>query len=229
MPARTGSKGIVDKNYRELAGVPPFFRAAMAGLTVGHVVITADREGSWQSLHGHGVTWLQRPDALAQDDTPMIDVVKHVLAEIPGPPDQPVLLIQPTQPLREPKHLQQALALLTRDVTSVVSVTPWPQEYAPEFMCHIMDEQLYGVDLIEEGFSCYGLASQPTRRQDAFAGWKRDGTVYAFWRDTLDEGGGYGLYGHAVKPLIIDPSETCALDTPADWREAERRLQERQR
>jgi CMP-N-acetylneuraminic acid synthetase len=42
----------------------------------------------------------------------MVDVVLDVLKHYPGPDDQKVLLVQPTQPLREPKHLEQAIAML---------------------------------------------------------------------------------------------------------------------
>jgi CMP-N-acetylneuraminic acid synthetase len=68
------------------------------------------------------------------------------------------------------------------------------------------------------------LNSIPPRRQDMARGYKRDGTVYAFWRETVAYG---DIYGADVVPLIIPPEETCPLDTPADWAEAERRLRER--
>jgi hypothetical protein len=46
--------------------------------------------------------------------------------------------------------------------------------------------------------------------------------VYAFWRKTVERYG--NIYGQDVRPLVIPAEETCPLDTPAEWVEAERRL-----
>ena len=65
----------------------------------------------------------------------------------------------------------------------------------------------------------------PTRRQDLKPVYIRDGTVYAFWRKTLESG---SLYGQVCRALVIPPEDTCPLDTMADWAEAERRVRERE-
>jgi CMP-N-acetylneuraminic acid synthetase len=163
---------------------------------------------------------IRRPAALAQDDTPMIAVVQHVLEQMPGPPDQKIVLLQPTQPLREPKHLTQALALLTPDVDSVVSVTPLPLTHNPEWQYVIHGDQLAPWPDLD------GERASTVRRQDLTQTYIRDGTVYVFWRKTVIEHG--DIYGHRVRPLIVPQAETCSLDTPKDWIEAERRLKERE-
>ena len=219
IPARAGSKGVPNKNFRELCGVSPVERATLvAKLVANEVVISTDTKyglANWNSL----VTWervLLRPAALAKDDTPMIAVVKHVLEQIPGPPDQKIVLLQPTQPLRKPEHITQALALLTPEVSSVVSVK---RSVSPsELLAIYRPGRLWRV----EG-SNY-LRDLPSRRQDMNEGYVRDGTVYAFWRRTVEYG---DIYGPDVVPLLIDPADTCPLDTPEDWLEAERRLRER--
>jgi CMP-N,N'-diacetyllegionaminic acid synthase len=127
VPARSGSKGIPGKNFRELAGLTPVRRVVNVAIAARceDVVVTSDAY-DWFDAMGAG--YLKRPDSLAQDDTPMIDVVKHALTEIHGAPGQIVLLLQPTQPLREPKHLQAAVALLRESqADSVVSVVALPR------------------------------------------------------------------------------------------------------
>jgi len=61
-----------------------------------------------------------------------------------------------------------------------------------------------------------------TRRQDARPAYSRDGTVYAFRRSTVEKSG--GIYGGDCRPLLIDPSDSLSIDSPADWDEAERLL-----
>jgi CMP-N-acetylneuraminic acid synthetase len=61
-----------------------------------------------------------------------------------------------------------------------------------------------------------------TRRQDARPAFVRDGTVYAFWRRTLDET--HSIYGRVCRPFVLSAGESLTIDTPEDWAEAERRL-----
>lgn len=177
-------------------------------------VVTSDADLGGASYH------LRRSPELAQDNTPMIDVVKHALAEIPGEPDQKIVLLQPTQPLREPKHITQALDLLTPDVDSVVSLVEVPRTHHPAFQCQVRTDhhpQVWGYE--------DALHEMPATRQEVKPTYIRDGTVYAFWRKTVTEFD--SIYGVISVPLIIPPAETAPLDTELDWREAERRLKER--
>jgi CMP-N,N'-diacetyllegionaminic acid synthase len=169
--------------------------------------------------------WIHRPPALAQDDTPMIDVVKHALEQVPGEPDDIWVLLQPTQPLRTPAHVREAIRLLQEgDADSVVSVVELPRTHHPDLVCHIMNGQLYGIHYGEDGWACYGVARQPSRRQDVEPVYIRDGTVYAFYRRTVEREG--NIYGTRVLPLIIPPDETCELDTPEDWARLEARVRQ---
>ena len=54
-----------------------------------------------------------------------------------------------------------------------------------------------------------------TRRQDARPAYSRDGTVYAFRRETLDRFG--AIYGADCRPLVIPRRESLSIDTPDDW------------
>ena len=220
IPARSGSKGIPGKNWTRMGAYPddnpPVIRAMGVAFAAGcdEVVLSTDHPPNFAVLPCP--RYLRRPAALAQDDTPMIAVVQHVLEQIPGSPDQRIVLLQPTAVLRKPEHITQALALLTPDVDSVVSVV---ETVSPDELL-VLDANggLMRQDSPRE------LESLPARRQDMTRGYKRDGTVYAFWRRSVRYN---QFYGDVVVPLIIPADETAPLDTPRDWLEAERRLRER--
>lgn len=225
IPARAGSKGIPNKNFGSLDGVPPVTRAVVCAAVAGipNIVVSSDVTGLVSDLGS--VRFLQRPPELAADTSAMIDVVKHALSEIPGPSDQIILLVQPTQVLRQPKHLRAAIELLeSSDADSVISVVEIPRTHHPELVI-VFDEELRpnpGTITARRWAGRWDEFLMPTRRQDVEQPYIRDGTVYAFRRATVRR---YDtIYGENVRPLIIDPSETCALDTPSDWAEAERRL-----
>lgn len=149
-----------------------------------------------------------RPPELATDEAAMVDVVKHALAAIACPEDYIVLLVQPTQVLRQPKHLVAAIELMQGGSQRVFSVTATE---SPDKLLRLND---YGL-LVQWGDRF------TERRQDARPAMRRDGTVYA-WRC-----GDEDPFGLPAVPLIIDPSETTPLDTPEDWTRAEELLRAR--
>jgi CMP-N-acetylneuraminic acid synthetase len=178
--------------------------------------------------------FLQRPPELAQDDTPMIDVVTHAMTCIPGSSEDIWVLLQPTQPFRQPRHIQAAIALLQESgADSVVSVVELPRTHSPELACKITEDGHLTAFIdtsFEAGcdvyvFDRHGLASLPRRRQDAAPAFIRDGTVYAFRRATVEQHG--NIYGSNVVPLLMAPEDTCELDTEDQWAEAVRRWEAR--
>lgn len=225
IPARAGSKGIPGKNFRDLCGRSPLQRAwdcvLEAGCSPRDIVITTDAASPHVNDDRAIEAYAWRPPELAQDNTPMIDVVKHALDITPGPGDQIILLIQPTQPLREARHVCAAVELLqTSGADSVVSVVDIGVRDA---ILYIQDSQLH--PLIEYYSEVCVSFTVPPARQHQPRAYKADGTCYAFRRATVTR---YGtIYGWTVCPLIIPPEETCPLDTPFDWEEAERRLRAR--
>lgn len=240
IPARSGSKGIPNKNFTPLAGRSPMNRAIdlcnklWSDGAIQQYYVSSDIDWALSACirTGGGMTrcgeWLLRPVELAQDDTPMIAVVQHALREIPGPPDEIICLLQPTQPLRKPAHVTRAIELLrSSGADSVVSVVEIPLTHSPDLVCQINP----GGRLYRWGWGWWGAC--PTRQQ-ARRAYVRDGTVYAFWRrnllEVIDDGGvvdGGDFYGVHVRPLIIPAHETCPLDTLEDWQRAEERLRER--
>lgn len=239
IPARAGSKGIPEKNIKSLAGRSAMNRAidvcnALMG-TLSDYVVSSDVDwAATERFFGHEPMyrygrWLHRPSELAQDDTPMIAVVQHALAQIPGPPDQIILLLQPTQPLREPKHLTRAIQLLEEtSADSVVSVIQLPATHSPDLALAIRPighEDIGLAPWLKEHAVGPNWGQRKTRRQAARPAYIADGTVYAFWRRTVTIH--ETIYGDWVVPMVIPPEETCALDTMADWAAAERRIRER--
>jgi CMP-N,N'-diacetyllegionaminic acid synthase len=219
IPARTGSKSIPHKNFRALAGgvscvVRAYECAQDAG--VDRIVISTDAKPREIGFVVSTAEWLPRPAALAQDETPMLAVVQHALQAAPGEPDDIWLLLQPTQPLRQPGHLQEAVRLLRETgADSVVSVVELPRTHSPEMVCVLWRDGSLLPAVYDWNFL-------PVRRQDAKPAYMRDGTVYAFRRRTVERHG--TIYGNHVVPLIIPAAESCELDTPEQWDALEARL-----
>jgi CMP-N,N'-diacetyllegionaminic acid synthase len=225
VPARGGSKGVPDKNLRTLAGRTLLDRVADTARRSGvidRIVLTTDSEAIAAAARGAGLDVpFMRPASLAQDDTPMLPVVRHAVDELSraGWGADLIVLLQPTSPLRKPDHISDAVTLLrSSGADSVVSVVEIPRHLSPDYVMRIDDGVLR--PFLTEGAGI-------SRRQDARAAYSRDGTVYAFRRATLERFG--NIYGENCRPLLISPADSLSIDSPDDWTNAERILAARER
>ena len=223
VPARGGSKGVPDKNLRPLAGRTLLDYAGAAARESGavdRIVLSTDSEAIAAAGRAAGleVPFL-RPESLAQDDTPMLPVIVHALDALKQSgwvPDY-VALLQPTSPLRQARHVQEALRRLRESgADSVVTVVELPRHLSPDYVMKIEDGLLR--PFLPDG-------ARVTRRQDARPAYAREGTVYAFRRDTIDRFG--TIYGERCVPLLIDAEDSLSIDSPEDWATAERILEAR--
>ena len=220
VPARGGSKGVPGKNLRPLAGrllIEYALDAARQSNVVDRTILSTDSEDIADAGRriGMDVPFL-RPAELSQDDTPMLPVIQHAVQELSARGWTPefVVLLQPTSPLRRPEHVREAVELLRQSgADSVVTVVEVPKHLSPDYVMRIDGGALR--PFLPEG-------ERVTRRQDARTAYSRDGTVYAFRRETLDRFG--SIYGANCRPLVIPASDSLSIDTPGDWEQAERLL-----
>ena len=220
VPARAGSKGVPGKNIRLLKGhtlLEYTARAARSSGVIDRVILSTDSPQIAEAGRSAGLDVpFMRPAALAQDETPMLPVVRHALETLDaaGWHADLIVLLQPTSPRRRAEHIRTAVETLrTTRADSVVTVVELPLDTSPDYVMRIENGVLR--PFLPEG-------ARMTRRQDARRAYRREGTVYAFWRSTLDRFG--NIYGDDCRPLVLDPSESLSIDTPADWEEAERAL-----
>ena len=131
VPARGGSKGLPDKNVRPLLGLPLLvhsLRAAELCPEIDRTVVSTDSEEIARTAAAFGgeVPFL-RPADLARDETPMLPVLRHALAQLDPNGDryELLLLLDPTSPGRLPEDVARAHELLraVQEADGVVSVS----------------------------------------------------------------------------------------------------------
>ncbi|WP_163292806.1 acylneuraminate cytidylyltransferase family protein [Desulfovibrio sp. JC022] len=116
IPARSGSKGIPDKNIKELAGHPLLawsLAAARLAKRISHVVVSTDSPLYADIAGGYGeYPPFLRPKHISGDTSSDIDYVLHALdwfIENGGWNPELVILLRPTTPLRDPQDLDDAI------------------------------------------------------------------------------------------------------------------------
>jgi len=224
VPARGGSKGVPGKNVRELTPGRTLLHyvadAVKDAVRVDRVVLSTEDDAIARVGRAAGLEVpFMRPRELAADDTPMLPVVRHALEQVSAGGWMPeyVVLLQPTSPLRRWKHIDDAVSLLiTEAADSVVTVVEVPKHLSPDYVMKI-DGGVLRPFLLE--------GARVTRRQDVRPAYYRDGTVYAFRRDTIDRFG--NIYGERCVPLPLDARESLSIDSPEDWARAQQLLSSR--
>ena len=218
IPARGDSKGIARKNVAPLCGKPLLAwtcEAALACPTLTRVVVSTDDQEIADVAKKYGVsTPFLRPPELAQDDTPMIPVLQHLLRTMEEReqyrPDA-IVLLQPTSPLRTAAHITRAIQIFTETgADTVVSVTPVAHNVHPHSLMRMQDGELLRLD----------DAPLKLRRQDKEPLYARNGPAIIIVRTTLLLQEGI-FYGKHCKPFVMDRVSSVDIDDAEDLAYAE--------
>ncbi len=211
IPARGGSKGIKDKNIIELCGKPLIQYTIEAALLseIDRVIVSTDSNKIVDLSKHLGSEVVIRPPELAEDNTPTLPVIHHVLSQINSDYDM-VVLLQPTSPLRNYNHINRAIELFNNspDADSLVSVVKVPHNMIPEA---VMTES--------EGYlKSYISNSLVNRRQDKPVYFARNGAaIYITRKDSIDK----FIYGGKILPYHMKQFESVDIDTIEDLKLAE--------
>jgi len=215
IPARGGSKGIPHKNIKELNGKPLIYYSIDVAREIfkdEDICVTTDDQQIIDVVENYGLhVPFTRPSFLATDQATTQDVLKHALDfyEKKGLLYDIILLLQPTSPFRQKRHLEEAISLYTDNCDMVVSV----KESSANPYYNLFEEDGLGHLCISKGKGNY------TRRQDVPKVWEYNGSIYVINTQSLKK---YPMSEFSYK--IKYPMEdiySVDIDTPMDWVVAE--------
>ena len=130
IPARGGSKVVVNKNLQEIAGKPliawSIEHALNAARINAGVWVTSDSDAILDVARQYGAATIKRPAALATDTASSEAALEHALESIQSSqPVDLVVFLQCTSPVRRTDDIDNAIAtLITEQADSLLSVTP---------------------------------------------------------------------------------------------------------
>lgn len=222
IPARGGSKGLPRKNLRLLHGKPLVAwtieqarQSARLDLTI---VSTDDEEiANVAQRHGGYVPFL-RPAELAQDATPIIDVIRHIVKALDPDRFDVVALCEPTSPLRRPGDIDDALGLLDRhvgDADAVISVGEVHTE--SPYICKVIDGA-FVAPFVRDAPEVY-------QRQQLRPVFFPYGVIYAAKTDPLLTTGTF--YQARALPFFLERWQNYEIDDVYDFLCVERIMRDR--
>ncbi len=210
IPARGGSKGVPGKNIRVLHGRPlicySIFEASSSSLT--RTIVTTDSEeiADIAKCCGGDLPFM-RPSGLAEDDTPTIPVILHVLDELKETFDA-IMVLQPTSPLRMAADIDAAISLLAGDSSadSVISVVK-VSDHHPARMKTLHDGVLYDPPFVEN--------VEGQRRQDLPEYYLRNGAIYLTRTEVLRQL--HSFKGEKCLGYLMPEERSVNIDSELDF------------
>lgn len=112
IPARSGSKGLKDKNIIDLCGKPLIVYTIEAAVQSGvfdRVIVSTDSEHYADVSRQNGAEVMMRGDSLSNDEATTYMVLEDILKKRLTVPIDYFVLLQPTSPLRNATHISEAV------------------------------------------------------------------------------------------------------------------------
>jgi CMP-N,N'-diacetyllegionaminic acid synthase len=220
--ARGGSKGLPGKNIKPLLGKPLIeysIEAALQCPLVDEVYVSTDDPAIAEVSRKAGALLPPlRPAALATDTASSMDVVRFFLdwyQQAFSEKPETLVLLQPTSPLRNARHLEEAMRIYldANAKATVVSVTP-------------AKPLAWQGQINEEGqFQPHQNVNLASNRQTEAGNYILNGAIYIaptpkFETDTL-------LSEGPVCAYVMPPEASVDIDTMMDFKLAEFLMQDR--
>jgi N-acylneuraminate cytidylyltransferase/CMP-N,N'-diacetyllegionaminic acid synthase len=215
IPARSGSKGLVDKNIKLMNGKPLVsytIEASIESKLFDKILVSTDSKEYAKIAKGNGASVpFLRPKELALDETTTYEVILHVLEKLEGQGEvyDYFMLLQPTSPLRDKNNICESVeALFEKRADTVVSI------------CESESKAFLNVKLNKEGeLEKPPLRNEQTRRQDMVKEYRINGAIYL--TNTVFFKTNKGFYSGKTYPIFMDKRHSVDIDDNIDFRLAE--------
>lgn len=208
IPARSGSKSVPDKNIRLLSGKPVIVYSIETAKQCKYkpkVVVGTDSKEYAKIAQKYGAEVVIEPGDLGGSVYSVINTLKQLSNE--GYKPDIVVMLHPTSPLREVRHINHAIEMyLERKEGSVVSVTETKEPY-------------YIRKIEEDKLIPYQKLGKNLQRQELKTYYKVNGAIYVSSPEFLLK---HETFHHnPVYPYIMGEKYSIDINEPLDFEIAE--------
>jgi CMP-N,N'-diacetyllegionaminic acid synthase len=207
--ARGGSKRLPGKNILDLAGKPLIAWSIESGLNskyIDEVIVSSDSDKILNISKKYGTKIVKRPSALASDTATSFDAIKHTI-DIRDQKFDFVILLQPTSPLRNNGHIDEALELLIKkNADAIISVTE--TDYSPSWADTLPKDRSM-VNFLKNGVL-------NKRSQDFVKHYRINGAIYICRTEKLLEEKSFFLKGN-IYAYQMNRESSVDIDEKIDF------------
>ena len=221
--ARSGSKGVPNKNIKKLFDIPLLALRGLSALSLTskeNVWLSTDSEEYAEIGRQYGITVpFLRPEYLAKDTSSSIDVVLHAMQHVAdlGINYNMLVLLEPTSPLVYKEYMQDAINILRQEKNANAVVATRKVEPSSVFM----QSQAKYLDALTKQLE--NLKS--VRRQDVEAEITPAGGFYiSKWNELLQH---KTFYTPKTLSYLLPDECSLEIDSELQFRWAEFLIQEK--
>lgn len=212
IPARGGSKRLPRKNVLDLCDKPLIawsIESALKSKYIDKIVVSSDDDEILEISKKFGSDTIKRPDFLASDTATTFDTIKHTIDNLEK--YDYVVLLQPTSPLRDERHIDEAIELLEeKKANAVISVCE--MDHSP-LWSNTLDDSLSMINFLKEEVL-------NKRSQDLEKYYRLNGAIYICQTKKLIEEKTFILKEN-IFAYMMDRKSSIDIDEEIDFRLAE--------
>jgi CMP-N-acetylneuraminic acid synthetase len=209
IPARGGSKGIVDKNLQTIEGrslIQICIETASKVTLISEIYVSSDSEKILSIGRKLGARLVKRPEKVSNDLARAEDVVHHFLENFTDAGRQELIIVylQPTSPFTSPYSIEACITKYLKNVKPVVSVKQVNEH----------PDKMFTINHLGN-LSSYSDNPQPTKnRQDLQQLFLPSGGVYVF--SVADFLNCQTIPVLNAIPYLVNGNETLDIDNRLD-------------
>ena len=221
IPARGGSVGLKNKNMYPLNGRPLLFytlNAAKKAKLIDRVIVSSDSKKILNFSKKNLVEVIRRPKKISGTKSTTHEAIIHCLNFLKKNknyvPDI-IIILQPTSPLRNYKHINKAIEIFLKDkkATSLVSCVKVPHNFHPMSLMKESKER-YLVNFLKRKKFIF-------RRQDKGLLFARNGAaIYIVKYEHVNK----FLFGGKIINFTMNEDDSIDIDSLADIKIAKKIL-----
>lgn len=213
--ARGGSKGVKNKNIRELLGKPLIAHSilqAKESNLFDMITVSSDSDEILQVAKQYGADYcIKRPVVLATDTAAKLPVIQHCVEQteqLSGVKFDTLVDIDATSPLRTVEDLRNAVLMLENHNDATNLITAAPARRNPYF------------NLVEENDDGYvrpskSLKTSVVRRQDAPKTYDMNASIYIWKRESFFEA--QSVFSNNTILYIMPEERSHDIDSELDF------------
>lgn len=212
IPARKGSKGIINKNFRLVKKnkrlIDYTLIAAKKSKLINKIVLTTDDERIIKHSKKYKIDYIfKRNKKLSTDHIKTSSVVINTLNRIKDFKADLIILLQPTSPLRNSFHIDESIRLFCKNYkkyNSLVSVSL------------LQESHPFKLKKIQKGFLIPFLrgTNSEVPRQKLKKVYKLNGGIYLIKKNTFNK---KKTFFDKTMPYVMDKKYSLNIDTYDDF------------
>lgn len=208
IPARSGSKGLKDKNIIDLCGKPLVAYSIDAAIQTGlfeHVIVSTDSELYAEIAQQYGAEVMMRGEALSNDKATTYMVLEDILNNKLVEPIDYFVLLQPTSPLRTSKHIKEAVEKFESKIDCFDFLVSMKVFEHAKILVNSIDE--------DESLKCFDADYSNYRRQN-YKDYLPNGAIYIAKPDAYLKQKHF--YGSKALSYIMNAEDSVDIDGTLD-------------